>query len=351
MQFAWDQAAPGITAAFQQLMANPYGQGQKAQVDAETALARAMWGIEQNKAGIEAAQARAAKDNADTAVVTGRPALVDELALLAARQRGFTGGQDSFNEGRARMKQGLPARVYDSGEQSMIDPKAETEITRALVEHLPLLGVENWNPQQIAQARGEYGEQNRLADVQSGAVPVEQYQAEQFARKGQPRYGVQGNEMIDQLGAIPFQGQTALGKSMIRENDAQGARASAAAGGADKFKLEAMDDGNGGTVLVRVPIKGPEGVVPLPDGVKPRPKRDPEVQGNAEYKAAYPYGATSSDPSQPEFLAMKKAGKDPVVEFPKIMADARKALKAGKDPAAVRARLQQYGINPARLDQ
>lgn len=334
MQVAWDQAAPGITEAFRTMLANPYAQGQRAQIDAETAIAKALWGIEQDKAQIAAARARAAEDQAKTAILTGRPALVNErMALQAGRTpQQITQFRDSFNAGS-------PGAPYAQG--------AQTAISRALIENLPLLGAETWNPDQIAKATGEYADINRAADALGNPAAIANLQQLEFARKGNPRYGVQGNTVVDQL--LGVGDPTAVGRSMINENTQQAAAAATRAAGADKFTIKEGEDDQGNPTFVRIPMQGPAGVVDT--GAKPRPRRDPaELQGNAEYKAAYPFGATANDPSQAEFLAMKKAGKDPVVEFTKILQDARRAIKAGKDPAAVRQRLQQFGINPARLD-
>lgn len=349
MNLAWDQAAPGITAAFRTMMSNPYARGQQQQVDAETAIAKALWQIEANKANADAARARANQDNEQTAILQRRPAIVDELAAIQANM-----GVPQFQEARSRRNQGLPAQVFDNGQQTMIDPKADTNIGRALLQNLPLLGVETWNPQQIAQASGEYADQNRVTDMISGQLDPAAVQAAQFAAKGSPRYGVQGNTVIDQL--IGVQGPTKVGEAEISRDRAaagasaaQAARTQAAAGGADKFVIKETENADGTRSFYRIPVKGNEGPIDT-GGAQPPAKRDPnDVQGNAEYKAAYPYGAGANDPTQVEFLAMRKAGLDPGVEFKAILEEANNALKGGASLEAVRARLKQYGINPARI--
>jgi hypothetical protein len=329
-------------------ISNPYGQGQRAQLDAETAVAKALWGIEQDKAQIGHHNAQAAKIGTEDAILRARPDIVAELALLEAQNNGFTGGMDALNEARGRMKQGLPAVVFDNGQQTAIDPQAQTAVSRALIGQLPNLGVEHWNPENMADARAKNGAQFRLEDVQGGRVPLDQYQAEQFAKGGHARYGVQGNTVVDQLRGV--QGPTAVGQSMIGENNAQAGAANARAQGADKFQLIPMPDADGNMTLQRVPVKGDAGTVPLPEGVRPAPKRDPnDLQNNAEYRAAYPMGAGPNDPSQQEWVGMRKAGYDPAVDFKRLVKEANDAIKKGAAADAVRDRLKSFGINPNRI--
>jgi hypothetical protein len=311
MQFAWDQAAPGVTAAFRTMLSNPYQQGAQGQVQAESALAKVLWGIEQDKAQTAAAQALAARTGAEADILARRP---DLLSQMGANETGMS--VPSFNEAVQRRQSGLPAVVFDSGAQTMIDPKADTKIAQALTQLLPLAGVKDWNPDQIAKARGEYKGQSRVDDMIQGTLDPARVQAAQFAEKGSPRHGVQGDMVVDQLKGVLM--PTPIGESRITENKAQAASADARSKGADKFQLIPMPDAQGNMTLQRVPVQGEAGPVPLPAGVAPAPRRDAASQDTrGDHARDWPDQYAQNMPSVEEYRQIRAAGmsgKTPVLE-------------------------------------
>jgi hypothetical protein len=225
-----------------------------------------------------------------------RPELMAERGALQAGV-----GVPQFSAGRERLRQGLPGVVVDDPAQQMtrIDTDASERIKRALIEGLPLLGAETWNPQQIAQATGAYADENRLADVVAGRLDPERLRVGQMAARGQNRYGVQGDEMIDQFKG--FGGQTRQGESKIIENQAQAARARQGAN-LDRMTIKETVDEQGNPILYRVPIQGKEGPI---EGPAPRTRRKAEdLEIEREYIDTYgrdPLMRERGSPSQIEF--------------------------------------------------
>lgn len=311
MRFSWDDAAPGLANAFRTLGGGGYARGQDHQLKIESAIAKALWDAEQAKASAAASEALAAQRAAQTEILTRRPDLVNELM---ANQAGMS--VPGFVEARGRRAQGLPARVFDSGTQSVIDPTADSAVSRALQQGLPLLGAEHWNPEQIADARGKYQGQFRLEDVQAGRVPLEQYQAEQFAARGNPRFGVQGNTIVDQLRGV--QGPTQVGQAEIARDRAAAERSRAGAA-AEGYKLVEGVDEQGKDDFEFVQVRGgPKGEKPT-TRLKPRARREAEdLAVDSEYRLTFGQDPTMRPKGAPAPVTFKSAlqrfSKDPAMQ-------------------------------------
>ena len=335
MRFAWDDAAPGFEQAYRALLGGGYQRGQADQLKYESAVAKALADVDQSRASAAANTALASQRDAETAILTGRPDLVRELAAL---ESGRTPQQiEAF---RTSFNQGAPTAPYT--------PEARSAITRALISRLPMLGMDKWGADDIAKARGTYGDQFRLEDVQAGRVPLERYHAERFAEKGGARYGVDEGMPIDQLGGIGAT-PTPVGNSMITRNLAAASRSNAGAV-AEGYKLVEGVDDEGNPAFEFVQIKGNRKGEKPATTLKPRSRRDvQQADARSAYTADYEFPG-ESDPSLDEYTAMRTKGYNPRVDFKRLLKEAQDAIKRGADRNAVAARLKDdYGINPARL--
>ena len=318
MRVNWDEAAPGLTYSLRALAGNAAGKGYDDQLTLESQLAQRLAAIRASDANAALDAERQREVQARTQVILSRPELAKKFGASVAGM-----SPAAFDAGAAQRDAGMPLTVDDPAAQMnrFAKPAEQRKFESGIAQALALQGDADWNPAQIAQARGAFQDQDRTSGMVAGDVdPIAVWKAS-FANKGANRYGVQGDEMIDQFAG--FGGQTTQGKSKITENLAQAGAAGAQAARtkqattSDKTALKDMVDDQGNPILVRVPVQGAPGPVNIP-GTQARPRRDPDdVQLGGEYTREFgtdPYLRPKGAPGPAEYIAAaRRFARDPQV--------------------------------------
>jgi hypothetical protein len=308
MRVNWDEASPGLSQSLRALAGGYAGRGFDDQMTLESQLAQRLQAIEQSRAQAALDAQRQDEIKAKMAAMARRPELARRFGANAAGM-----SPDAYAGNVGNVEAGRPIAVADEAAQMsrFANPAELRRFQSAIAQQLALEGDANWNADQIAKARGEYQEQDRTGGMVAGDVdPMAVWRAA-FANKGGSRYGVQGDEMIDQLAG--FGGQTKQGRSKITENLAQAGASSARAAKTkteerrEKFVIRETE-GPDGPMLERVPVEGPAG--PISTTGRPRPRRDPaDIEIEGEYRDTFGRDPALRETGQPTPIEYKAAAK------------------------------------------
>jgi hypothetical protein len=250
-----DAATPGLSK-----LAAALGGGQQQYQQAFDQEAGAQSKLAQALSQIRMQDARANQDNAETGVLQGRPAQLDEAAAL---QSGSTlpmvqAVQQYVRTGQRPMRD-LPGPADEAGvgpgQAPVVDDATQSRISQALQRMLPMrTNLKDTNVDDYAKATGLYRQQDLGDQVLNGQRTPGQVAAAQAAADGKPLYhfdssGLVGdlfggglNESSNRAQAVTGK-ESALGKQATAgaaENYAQAAAANARA------KALAQGGANGG---------------------------------------------------------------------------------------------------------
>jgi hypothetical protein len=204
----------------------------------QSRIAQALATVRQADAAAAAHQAKANQDNAETAVLQGRPGLFEEQVANAS-------GLDvpTVQGYRQRLRTGVAPQVPmgpeapdgSMGVGSMqIPAEAQTKLAQALKQFMPLLAnMKDMKPDDLAKADQIYGDTGLRDQVLAGTLPAGRLGAAQAAREGKPlfRSGAGGEVLGLFDGAVDT--SNPMAQSTIGLKGAQAAQAKA--GAADHY--------------------------------------------------------------------------------------------------------------------